>query len=405
MRTLRLREWTPTTSVELTASQRDALRRQLRAVVEPTVGVADCYDVTPGNVVGALLVDDVTLLVEPKLPISRLLFLLGYAANPHGWRDDAPILGEAPDLVTGVAGLFTALCERALYRGLLTGYHDVADDLVTVRGRIDLTEQLRSRPGLDLPLAVRYAEHDEDVLENRLLLAATLQLSRLPIRSTGIRRTLHRIVATLEPVTLTYFPPGAVPTVTWTRLNSHYRTAVEVARLLLQLRTPELRPGDVRAAGLTLDMALLFETFVRTALRDALQATSTAFPSGKHCPPLYLDAARHVRLRPDLSYWPAGRCVFVGDVKYKRDPGPGQQADLYQMLAYATATQLPRAMLVYADGPPAPRAHVVAPPQIRLQIRHLDLRQPPAGILDQIAELAGEAKSSAVLTVSSSARG
>src|SRR3954467_13164779 len=109
MRTLRVREWTTTTSVELTAGQRDALRLQLRAVVEPTVGATDRYDVTPGNVVGALLIDDVTLLVEPKLPISRLLFLLGYAADPHGWRDDAPGLGEAPDLVTSVAGLFTTL--------------------------------------------------------------------------------------------------------------------------------------------------------------------------------------------------------------------------------------------------------------------------------------------------------
>src|SRR4051794_24308600 len=229
MRTLRLREWTTTTCAKLTASQRDGLRLRLRAVVEPTVGAVDSFDVTPGNVVGALLVDDLTLLVEPKLPISRLLFMLSYAADPHGWSDDAPTFGDAPDLVTGVAGLFTTLCERALRRGLLTGYHDVEDDLVTVRGRIDLAEQLRRRPGLDLPLAVRYAEHDEDVLENQLLLAATLQLSRLPIRSTGIRRTLHRIVATLEPVTFTYFPPSAVPRVRWTRLNNHYRTAVEVA--------------------------------------------------------------------------------------------------------------------------------------------------------------------------------
>src|SRR5690349_19734824 len=110
MRTLRLREWTTTSGVDLTARQRDALRLQLRAVVQPTVGTTNCYDVTPGNVVGALVVDDVTLLVEPKLPISRLLFLLGYAADPPGWRDETPILGDAPDLVTGVAGLFTRLC-------------------------------------------------------------------------------------------------------------------------------------------------------------------------------------------------------------------------------------------------------------------------------------------------------
>lgn len=52
--------------------------------------------------------------------------------------------------------------------GLLRAYHDVADDLATLRGRVDLAEQLRRRPGLDLPLAVRSTQHDVDVVENRL---------------------------------------------------------------------------------------------------------------------------------------------------------------------------------------------------------------------------------------------
>lgn len=54
-------------------------------------------------------------------------------------------------------------------------------------------------------------------------------------------------------------------------------------------------------------------------------------------------------------------------------------------------------MLVYADGPPAPRAHIIPPPQIRLQIRHLDLAQPPAAILAHIAELAEGMRSPAPL--------
>src|SRR5512144_1656414 len=160
MRTLRLREWTTTGAVGLTAAQRDALRTRFRATVEPTVGAGDRYDVTPGNVVGGAVVDEIAVLVEPKLTISRVLFLLGYAADPQGWRQDDAYVGALPDLATGVAGLFTELCDRALRRGLLTGYRDVRADLATVRGRIDLVEQLRRHPGLGLPLAVRYAEHD-----------------------------------------------------------------------------------------------------------------------------------------------------------------------------------------------------------------------------------------------------
>lgn len=186
-----------------------------------------------------------------------------------------------------------------------------------------------------------------------------------------------------------------MPGVTWTRLNTHYRAAVELARLLLQLRTPELGAGDVATAALTIDMAVLFEAFVRIALREALRASPTQFPGGDACPPLNLDAARRVRLRPDLSYWPAGRCVYVGDVKYKRDTGPGQQSDLYQLLAYTTATQLPRATLVYADGPPSPQTHLVAPPGIHLETRHLDLAEAPSGILAQLGRIARDIEAAA----------
>src|SRR4051794_9355668 len=134
MRTLHLREWTTTAGVELTTTQRDELRTRFRATVEPTIGISDRYDVTPGDIVGAIRVDEAVILVEPKLPISRVLFLLGYAADPYGWREEHAQLGELPDLVTGVAALFAELCDRALHCGLLAGYHDVDDELTTVRG-------------------------------------------------------------------------------------------------------------------------------------------------------------------------------------------------------------------------------------------------------------------------------
>ncbi|MCZ7424841.1 hypothetical protein O7607_03755 [Micromonospora sp. WMMA1949] len=387
MRTLRLREWTTTHALALTAPERDTLRAVLRATIQPTAGSTDRYDVTPGNTIGAVLVGETNLLVEPKIPISRVLFLLGYAADPGAWRHDDATLGIASDLVTGVVGLFTTLCGRALRRGMLTGYHSVEADLPTVRGRINLAHQLRARPGLDLPLAVRFDEHDEDITENQLLLAAALKLRHLPLRGDAIRRSLHRLIDSLQNVTALTYRPTAIPAVTWTRLNLHYRPAVELARLLLRMHGPDLASGSTETPGLTIDMAVLFETFVRAALRDALHASPDQFPSGDDCPPLALDAQRRVRLKPDLSYWPRGQCAFIGDVKYKRDTGPGQSSDLYQLLAYATATQLSAATLIYADGPPEPHIHQIPAAKVHLYVQHLDLTKPPKDLLQQIEHL------------------
>jgi hypothetical protein len=48
----------------------------------------------------------------------------------------------------------------------------------------------------------------------------------------------------------------------WTRLNAHYRSAVELARLLLQHTSIDLAQGHTTAHALTIDMARVFEQFV-----------------------------------------------------------------------------------------------------------------------------------------------
>src|SRR5664279_1603279 len=400
METLQLREWTTTPDLALTGPQRDALRTVLKATVQPSYRSNDSFDVTPGNTIGAVLVDGTTFIVEPKTPISRVLFMLGYTAAPKSWRqEDDANLGAATDLLSGVTALFTSLCDRALGRGLLNGYHSVEADLYTVRGRIDLAEQLRRRPGLDLPLAVRYEEYDEDTIENRLLLATALLLRGLPVRSASTRRSLHRVLETLQNVSAVTYRPNQIPHVVLTRRNTHYQAAVELSRLLLTLHTPALIGGSHHTSGLTIDMAALFEQFVREALREALHLSSGEFPDAHACKPLHLDNACQVRLFPDLSLWIEGRCHFIGDVKYKRDTGGGHNDDLYQLLAYSTAIRLPEATLIYAQGPPSPHIHNVVGKDVRLKIHHVDLAKPPSELLEQIQILAEEVKTAAALAL------
>lgn len=123
-------------------------------------------------------------------------------------------------------------------------------------------------------------------------------------------------------------------------------------------------------------------------MREALGTDEHRFPTGHQCPPLHLDAHRRVRLQPNLSFWTNAQCTFIGDVKYKRDTGSGLNADLYQLLAYATAADVPDATLVYALGPPTPHTHTVPGANIRLHVDHLDLAAEPQNLLQQIAELA-----------------
>jgi 5-methylcytosine-specific restriction enzyme subunit McrC len=81
--------------------------------------------------------------------------------------------------------------------------------------------------------------------------------------------------------------------------------------------------------------------------------------------------------------------VFVGDVKYKRiTPAGFPNADIYQMLAYVTAADLPGGLLVYAAGEQQPVLHTIRHLGKTVEVVALDLTQSPEGILAQIEVLA-----------------
>ncbi|MXW95952.1 MAG: hypothetical protein F4110_05940 [Acidimicrobiaceae bacterium] len=74
-------------------------------------------------------------------------------------------------------------------------------------------------------------------------------------------------------------------------------------------------------------------------------------------------------------------CTFVGDAKYKRiDTKAVPNADLYQLLAYVTAFNLPGGLLVYAKGETEPVDHVVRHANKRLEVVAVDL----AGAIDDL---------------------
>jgi 5-methylcytosine-specific restriction enzyme subunit McrC len=279
--------------------------------------------------------------------------------------------------------------ERALRRGVLQGYRTEEDAIMGVRGRIRFDDQVRRRFGILLPVEVRYDDFTEDILENRLLKAALAVLGMLRLRSESSRQSLRRFNHVLDLVSLQTYNPRNVPQIHYTRLNEHYRAAVEWARLILRFAAAEARHGKAVGTTVLFDMNDVFEDFVRVALREELGVTSREFPSGRECPSLVLDRAHRIALEPDLTWWSAKRCRFVGDVKYKAVNVAGvKHPDLYQLLAYATASGLPSGLLVYASGEGKPATHDITLAGKLLHVRSLELGGDLAALRAEIRQLA-----------------
>jgi 5-methylcytosine-specific restriction enzyme subunit McrC len=135
-------------------------------------------------------------------------------------------------------------------------------------------------------------------------------------------------------------------------------------------------------------MNVVFEQFVRNALRAALGVDATMIPD--HPPWIPFDEEGVVPLKPDLCVFAEQQIAWVGDAKYKRLPVGGyRNADLYQLLAYSVGLDLSGGTLIYAaDEGVSAAEHVVVKIGKRLQVVALDLTAPRSKILQQIHAIA-----------------
>ncbi|WP_235716246.1 McrC family protein [Amycolatopsis sp. ATCC 39116] len=327
----------------------------------------------------------VIVRIQPKLPVARLLFLLGYSRSPKGWRDEVVGVAEEPELLPAFARLFTRQAEHALGQGLLKGYVAVEETALVMRGRLRFAEQVRRHHGKLVPVEIAHDEYTTDTAENRLLRSACEVLLRLPL-PTDVRGRLLRLRADL--IDVSPIPRGAVlPTWRPSRLNVRYHHALRLAELVLRNTSVEHRTGDVTVHGFTFDMARVFEDFLTVALREVLADQSGhCVLQARH----HLDEDRAIRMIPDfVHYADDGTPLAVADAKYKAEKPEGfPDADLYQMLAYCTALNLPEGHLVYAKGNAPHAQHRVRNVGITIHQHALDLDQPPGDLLSSVAHLA-----------------
>lgn len=392
MREINLREYQRSFPVSLCVRERDALRRVIPSItIEPTEHEENAYSLTPGSTIGAADVEGLSVLIEPKIGIPQVLSLACYAigkvkfqAEDFDFRDDHAL----PDVL---AMALTFQARLAFASGLLHGYRNEEDTLYTVRGRIRFDDQLRRRFVFSLPVEVRYDEFTGDILANQLVKAAAYRLGSIRLRSLQAGRNLGWLASMLDEVSLVEIPSSSVPVVRFDRLNQHYRGVVELSRVILRHGAFEVRRGTeqatVRATGFLMDMNVVFQEFVTGVLRDALGVSPQAFGENSIGS---LDREGHIHLRPDLAWWEGSRFVFVGDAKYKKivhDRLPN--ADLYQLLAYATALDLPGGLLIYAKDEAEPHQYHVRHADKLLEVAAMDL----SGTLDQtLTRVAGLAE-------------
>jgi len=341
------------------------------------------FDILNIRKVGVLTIDGVTVRIQPKTPIRRLLGMLVHSRDPDAiWRDDDVAMDSDDDLYATVAHAFARTLHRSLAAGLQRGYIERDEALPLVRGRWRITDQLSIRAGQPLPLEVTYDDFVEDIALNRVLATAVRRLLRFPGLPSEAGLMLRQDLRAFADVpSVAWGSP--LPYVALTRGSERFRLPLELARIILNNLSLEHRDGAVVGSGFLVDVWSIFEDFVGAVVR---RLAAPGVVRTQH--QAKLDLAGRIDIKPDLVWLDQGAVVSCADIKYKVEHGGRvPNADLYQLISYCGRFGLAEGHLVYAEADdPTDRIEILGGPVIQRHALRLD--RPLADVEKEIAEIA-----------------
>lgn len=344
---------------------------------------------TFGPFCGVLRVGDLTIELLPKTGSANhargvlVAMLRATSTISAGPTRDAAIGKQRLHLLDQFIVEFCSRVEDALRQGAIAQYVQHDDNLRAVRGRLHVTQHLRSN---FVDRTRLYCRFDERTLDNTYNRGLKFVLHRL--RSAAVTSSTKGAVAALthrfDQVQDTVVTPGELDALDFDRLNQRWQPVFQRAGWLLRGLFPDVRAGRAEGTGLLFNMEQLFERFIGLKVRRAWESPDTRrYEVRLQSPQRHLaPAERAFLLKPDITVLRDGKPLFILDTKWKQlGDGPllSQVApdDVYQMTTYAMRYGCSAVTLIYpssgkVSGATATRLDVPGAPELRISLVDID---------------------------------
>jgi 5-methylcytosine-specific restriction enzyme subunit McrC len=333
-------------------------------------GRRDVYRLTPRGRVGVLVTPSCRLVIQPKIPLDSLFFLLDPTA-PVPAAADRVVPAPGSEVLDFLAGQLACRIAAVAAVGLHRGYRELAEQGPFLHGPLDLASQVRQAPLRKDQLHSRYDDFTADVPCNQLLQATVRQLLESPLPGERVGAALRKAQGCLEGIQARVPAPPEWERLRAQRLPDGYGVLLDLCGLLLDGLAPGTAAGATPAPAFLLDLERAWERHVTRTVLDAFAGSDCAVAEQRARDVARDDTGHSVVMRPDVTVGRNGRSLLVVDAKWKRLGKQAATDDLYQVLAYAVGLGAAAAVLVYPGRRNRSREYRWAHTPTRVAVRTL----------------------------------
>lgn len=250
---------------------------------------------------------------------------------------------------------FCELVSREIARGAAKRYVLVEENLRVVRGKLKVTQQLKSNLAHKERLYCEYDELSEDNIINQSIRYALQIVSKKAVQPVVKKLVLEQLKR-FEHVSHVQLSADQVETIDLNRNERRFSDILKYCELFIRTLAPTNSAGKQEAFSLLFNMNQLFEAWVCSMIHPlAYEMGLTLKTQG---PRKYLAYREDIQskvfqMKPDITLLDqAGQVVLIADAKWKILADDEKklgisQADMYQLSAYGNRYQCGSLALVY----------------------------------------------------------
>ena len=201
------------------------------------------------------------------IPIENIYYLLCYAWNRLDEKDRVSVsVDDKTEILDLLAKVLINGTRILLKRGLDKNYISQTTELTGVKGKLELSETLKSNLHTKLKTICSFDEFSHNIITNQILMATFYRLIKTEGVSIKLKNEIREIIRMMDGVDIIELNTSVFKKVRLNRNNKFYGFLLNICQLIFENSLPSERKGEWQFKDFTRDedkMNKLFEEFVR----------------------------------------------------------------------------------------------------------------------------------------------